>query len=213
MKDDFVGYNSLQLKVDVRKFQEHCEDACKELGEVFNQFMIELSLLWASPNAILFGEKYSNKYLEISRTISYEINELNDRLIHSITSFVSAHGDSINLSFLEDKGDYSTHIDFVFNEKIDGITGIIHDKVGDLLDRYNNKFFNVESKFRSIPSHISIYDDSGSFQKSFSTNSSNLINKVESLVDGLKSEIRDALETEIDIILSAKDSSISTLQG
>lgn len=238
--DGFTGFNPQMARGSILETYDDLRVVYTLMGNITSDFFKELSENWASPRAVEFGVKYGKVMNDLLEELLTYRASFAQKAIDAYNNYASVNGaptfyDNIGggiayiSDFVESGGDlvsYTKGVDFnqvsgFFKEELNGVVGInvknATDVVTDLANFGNNILTGNGSYgmtgLNQIDLSIAFYDPSGEVAANYKSMLESLINKIDESYNSMVSDIRTAIETEVDNIKSAASQSASSLMG
>ena len=214
----WTGLDPEMPKDNIQNFYDECMTWISDYRTKNDEFMEQLSYLWASENAVKesknlvnmvgnFYESFLNKCHEIclNATRAYNIVAVAHGVSGISEGFADFHRNGIIPQAFSMGG---------MTDNINGRVGINTTMVKDiLLPNFKTSFNALASRLDSLPSSIALYDDENGQQHAFVTGISQFEKEFNDLLGGIWAKIEQALENKVDNALLAKEKATQVLNG
>jgi hypothetical protein len=208
------GINWGQVNSEAQKVVNNFNELSKTLRDRLHDFEGQLCTIWASGNAVKFGDDSNNAILGLCSYINTGLSEIIDAISKAAATYASAFNVdnefSVNVGFSGE-----ANLENVFKEVVNGITGMNKTDVQDCLSHFTKDTATaIETFNNNLKSvNLGIYDSAGAQQASFEgclqSMMTNISNELQKLVD----EINAGIETEIDNVALVKTQTVNTFRS
>jgi len=217
--EEFTGLNIEEAKKDLDFFDNECNAIHESLSAAVVKFFDELSIFWASQNAIAFGTKYSTKIGEFLTNFQTHYLHIRDGAASAAKLLASSNGTSFNIEkYYTKAGETGSnfapdHFSAYMSETINGVTGMAVENVRIILKVFQNDASKLINSLNSLPKGIAFYSPDGALLEVYNTNIEKFVTQFEELANEMIGEINSYMETEIDNVLLAKQQAESIMNG
>ena len=219
--NDFTGFNQDLALNEIDEFAHTMHNIYISYLKCNETFFGEMSHKWASPNAIKFGNEMQPKVVSALLDIvkldrSYEIklydayNDLCEKNGLTGVSFDIGNELEGRLRSIESNEILSKN---VFKDNYFGSTGMNIEDAKVILDNYVNEMININEFLENIPLVVSFYDPGDEMLTAYVDSIIDIKEKVRNTAVELRKRVEEALNTETNNILIAKEHAVETLKG
>ena len=171
--------------------------------------------MWCSPNAVKFGETYSEKidilynklmYLFVPRlaTCKRAYNIIADR---------NQLPPLYNTDAFGDLGTSHLPLGTLLEKHPNGAVGINPSLAPEVKKTYMDNMADCSNAMKSVPTYISFYDEGGAQQQAFENKLEEIKKEVDEIINDISAQIDDAIATEVHNDLLAKQQVVTTLNA
>ena len=187
-----------------------------DFSRVVSNFAAEMSVIWASGNAVKFGRfliDKDNKMMDLQKQYSDMFGNYVNNAMNIYKNTLSVQGPSYNLAY--GNGASSTKLGFVngykFEEIKNGISGMNKAAVADAIVRFSKNMNDFTEKFKSnITSvHISIFDHAGAQKAAFDLMVGAIVEHLNSAAKEIIDEVQSHVDEEIDNMMLARNKTVN----
>ena len=181
-----------------------------------NVLFEELENAWCSPKAVEFGDKFSLLLYEKTVTAIKEAALLIAGKAEAAydTVSVSNGGSVLGANYGSTPIPEIGHLFGFLKESSDaGVVGMNVNQVDHALADYGDYVIQGLEALDVVPTNVAFYDPDGAQQAAYKKTITDIKNKLEETIHSMLDEIQAAMETEQATVVSAAQSSLSTLQG
>ncbi len=226
--DGMTGFNPQQAKINIADFALNAGNACADIDEAYGLLFYELENFWASPKAVEFSDNYIPRIDGLINEMSETIKAIVKGAINGYNYVARTHDtggwiedvDSlINGVYGDSHGDFGTRDASGVHERglladKNGLVGMNIAAVRDIvMPNFNMSINKVVNALDEIPTSIALYDEEGSQQQAYESNIRGFITKFNELNEELSASMKEALETETNNILIAKQKSTESMKA
>lgn len=187
-------------------------------GDIYSEstkFADDLSVYWASGNAVDFERVWNQKLYDIQMIIeSCEENVKN--YLKAAFEIYSTNFNTSNKIYIQPiEGAKYTAIENVFKETNNGITGMNKNATDTCVSNYKSKINEIIDEFSTNATkiHLSIIDAAGAQSSAFSGMLERLKNKINKEIDTMVEYVEKAKTEEQDRLELAKTQTTNTFYG
>ena len=171
--------------------------------------------MWCSPNAVKFGETYSEK-------IDTLYNKLMYLFVPRIATCKRAYNIIANRNQLPpiystdafgDLGTSHLPLGTLLEKHPNGAVGINPSLAPEVKKTYMDNMADCSIAMKGVPTYISFYDEGGAQQQAFSNKLDEIKKEVDEIINDISGEIDNAIATEVHNDLLAKQQVVTTLNA
>ena len=211
------GINWSEVNSQVEKISRCFGDFGKSIKVGLRDFRDELAYVWASGNAVKFGENVT----ESSKELDTVVHEANLEIAEEIKKAVQIYSEKFNVSQAIDcvvfGGYFDANLQYKnpLRETVNGITGMNKTVVTELMNNYIKTCETAYETFNNDLSsiNIAIYDNAGAQQEAFRGAVKTMIDNINKILNALFDEVKAGINTEIDNVELAKSQTTSTFNS
>ncbi len=214
-ENGFIGMDPVLAKKNIDDFSRAMYQIYIKFSDAICNLFEELYYAWVSPNAVEFYDKYALDCENVRNDIIKSTDAICQGAFRSYNVMARATGNPVltddyaNEAFATSVIDFDDFTKLISNKA--GKSGINRTYAKNILDAFNVTINDIYSLLDAVPSSIALYDYEDSQSGAFSTGISNMRTKIESLVSDIKTKINEAIMTEVDNILLAKQQSTDAM--
>ncbi len=221
MEEGMTGLNPEVALRQIHEFFEtvdkYCTDFWKNGAEIF---MVGLEKVWCSPKAVEFAEKHFNKIYSIDYVVYITFRNICINAITAYNIVARANGwdailydDTFSPSNLDDINNIGAPDEPYELKEVNenGVVGMNHMQVKNLLSIFKTKVDELIKNIDTLPLDIAFYDPNGEMKAAYKQEITNLINRISSDYNDISTDINNAIETEINTMLLAKQEATDAL--
>ena len=205
-----TGFNPSVAAKNIRDFADQVEAAYDQLQLAIGDLSDGLSLNWGSPKAVEFKTKIKPLFDDLFQTMNDKSVEIQHGAYSAYNIAASSNGEATIADETRGFFDATT-----FMELFDNIGG----KVGMNINVVRNTLLpNFELAMKSgadmldaVTNSIALYDAGDNQQRAYSTGISNMKEAVLAILESATRLLREALETEADVIFQSAQNAASVL--
>ncbi len=216
--DGMTGFNPEQVKKEIADFALEAGNACADVDEAYGTFFYEMKNYWASPKAVEFSETYMPRIKGLIDEMSDAIKRIVEGVVEAYNSVATANGtptaidvDTIIFDVYGYKDSFGTKdangifISGGLSADNNGLVGMNISAVRDIVIPEFTASINKEvNDLYEIPTSIAFYDEDGSQHQAYESNIRGFVEKFNELNESLFASMKEALETETNNVLLAK---------
>lgn len=208
----FTGVNPAQAEVDFVYVTMFFDSGVNILNGAFEFITRDIPIVWASPKAFEFGNKYIPQLNSIMKQFCSLANKFVPATYNAIDALLKANGvSSSSMSYEKyEPIEYANN----FKEEIDGVVGMTIENVRNILYSFINRmesFHNVMEFGRGL--NIALYDPNGEIKSAFKAMMDHTEEEINGVVDNIKKSLESAIEEEINKVNTAKVASVDILNN
>ena len=223
-----TGFNPSKVKKDIADFALEAGNTCADIDDAFGEFFFQLSNFWASPKAVEFSNAFTPRIESLVNEMSEAINAIVRGAINAYNYVASAHGSNSHINDIDTlvddmygsaRGGYGTRgaagiMYASLKESKDGLVGMNIAAVRDvIMPTFFNTIDDVINKLEALPTSIALYDADGEQQQAYESNVRGFIQKFHELNSSMGDSLSEALATETNNILIAKQKSTEVMSA
>ena len=218
---NFTGFNPAVAKNEITNFYRMMNSIENDyyLGAYY--LFMNLHDIWCSEKAIEFYNNNAQKTMDLDNEFINEINRITSKAIEAYNK-IALSNDSITFndplvpSNLDVNKDYDAESCFPTLNSADPSSGIVGMNVKEVegeLNAYLSSMDKVVSSLDDVPTEIALFDPDGSLQEAYRSLIDKMKGKIPERISAVKSDIQDAIKTEQDTTILAKQQAAEILEG
>ena len=214
--EGFTGINTDQARKDIRFFDNSCFYAHYEFSMTMHHLFDVLSAKWASPKAVEFFNNYIGEILELSSEFRTTYKHIVSGAVAAATQLAVVNGTTFEYG---DNTIEAGEIESAYGgyepckEELNGQVGMDVEGVKNALGIFDTEVKKVVKAIDSLPEGIAFYDPEGNMVGSYNRNIKDLEVKFTDLFNGMIADLKNAIESESDNILLAKQKATETMSA
>ena len=208
------GINWGEVNSQAKQILENFDNLATSFRKRLHTFEEELCPIWASGNAVKFGNDLIDSIGNVNDTIYQAYTKIGNALASAAATYAETF--NVDNEFSVSVGYYGVgNLENVFKEVVNGVTGMNKTDVQDCLTHFTQDTAKaIETFNNNLKSvNLGIYDSAGAQQASFEgclqSMMTNINNELQKLVD----EINTGIETEIDNVALVKTQTVNTFRS
>lgn len=216
---EMTGFDPAQAEQQLNDFNAYGNIVVMNAYRAAHELFLNLRDNWCSPKAVEFGETYAPKIESIRENLHIMYRQIYRSGVDAYNIIARAHGDIAELAQEDLQPDEATSytegvITWTLKEASSG--GVVGMNVANtelalrvFLDEMKSVVNNVEN----TPTDIAFYDPDGSQKAAYRSEITKMINSINEIVASVNEALSNAMETETNTIMLAKDSAAGTMAG
>lgn len=217
-ENGFVGMDPALAKSNIDDFKRAMLDVEDNFDSAVNTLFEELSYAWVSPNAVEFYTKYSEECYSLKKIMiesELAICQGAWRAYNTMANALGCATISEDYGYDANKSVSSGWLSIsMLHDNKGGKSGMNVNLVKNfILPAFDIGVKRIEDSLTAVPTSIALYDAEGEQSGAYATGISNMKSKVENLLNDIKNSILNAIETETDNMLLAKQQSANAMNG
>lgn len=205
------GINWGEVNSQAKQILENFDNLATSFRKRLHTFEEELCPIWASGNAVKFGNDLIDSIGNVNDTIYQAYTKIGNALASAAATYAETFNvaDEFNVSVsFSGEGNLENQ----FKEVVNGITGmnkeVAKESLGTftadtktLIDEFNNNLRGIT---------IAIYDNAGAQQEAFRGALEEMMKNIGNQMESLVAEVQNGIDTEIDNVALARSQTVST---
>ena len=218
---DFTGFNPGVARNEITNFYRMMNTIENDyyLGAYY--LFMNLRDIWCSGKAIEFYNNNAQKTMDLDNEFINEINRITSKAIEAYNKMALANdsmafNDPLVPTNLDANKDYDAESCFPILNSSDpnsGIVGMNVKEVENELNTYLSSMNKVVASLDDIPTEIALFDPDGTLQDAYRSLIDKMKGKIPERINTVKSDIQNAIKTEQDTTVLAKQQATEILEG
>jgi hypothetical protein len=204
------GINWGEINNQAAKISSNFTELRTSIQDCLKSFGDQLTPVWASGNAIKFGDNLVASASELDTTMY----DANSHIGEVLSKAAQIYADKFQVANDFHYGNYLKleSLENTFKETVNGITGMNKTVVTEALDNFTKTSQTAFETFNKnlMQINIGIYDNAGAQQAAFKDVLEEMMSKIGSVLESLIGEVKTGIDTEIDNVELAKTQTTST---
>jgi hypothetical protein len=205
------GINWEEVNSQGKQILDNFDNLATSFRKRIHTFEGELCQIWASGNAVKFGNDLIDSLLEVNNTIYGAYTKIGNALASAAATYAEtfnvANGFNVSGSFSGEG-----NLENQFKETVNGITGMNKEVAKESLNTFTADTQTLIEEFnnnlRAV--NISIYDNAGAQQEAFRGALEEMMKSIKEQLDVLVGGVTTGIDTEIDNVQLAKTQTTNT---
>ncbi len=205
------GINWGEVNSQAKQILDNFDNLATSFRKRLHTFEGELCPIWASGNAVKFGNDLIDSILDVNNTIYQAYTKIGNALASAAATYAETFNveNEFNVS-----GSFSGegNLENQFKETVNGITGMNKEVAKESLSTFTTDTKTLIEEFnnnlRAIT--IAIYDDAGAQQEAFRGALEEMMKEIKEKLDTLVGEVTTGIDTEIDNVALVRSQTVST---
>lgn len=219
---EITGFNPEQAKRNINDTTSALYKIMDEYASTSFAFFLDLSIKWASPKAKEFGDKYQPMVKDAALDIYKLEFSLSNNSIAAYDALATSNGYP---TFRGDNGPYETSV-MIMNEELDylesdklfkedfyGTVGMNVLQAKEILANYSANVNSLVQSLGDVPVEIAFYDPGSEMASAYRNAVEKIKEKILSTTQSIETDVKSAMEEEVDTILLAKQNATDTLSA
>ncbi len=209
----FTGFNPAVAKSNIVAFAQESSEVVGDFEDAHYAFFETLADFWASPKAVEFYEAYNTKILDLIDNMSAQFKAIVSGSVKAFNYASSANGHSgtIDAGSIDVYSPVGDNLPALLDQKNGNVGMNISAIEENILPNYKIEINRIITSISSLPKAIALYDDENGQQHAYQTHIDTVSDNVSSLISEMEKGLEQAIATETNNILLAKQQSTDTL--
>lgn len=207
--EGFTGLDIQRAVYDIVDFYNSCDNLTLDINHCVREFFDVLNKKWASPNALAITKNLISKINETYAGFITNFKHILSGACEAGRILAASHdadASRFNLGFDVESGYVSNAVTDakVCEETLNGVTGMDTQGVKIALDLFVKDAKDIVRVMSNLPQGIAFYDPEGNMLTTYNRNITNHCNMFSALFEDIRIQVVNAINTETDNILLAK---------